>query len=52
MRAMALSMLILVAACSSAKKELPRPTGEVFRMNPDRVGTTANDLKRPTGVDR
>jgi hypothetical protein len=35
---------LLLAACSTAPATLPRPDGQVFRLNPDRWPETVNDI--------
>lgn len=41
----ALLALLAVAACSTGQTSLPRPDGQVFRLNPDRWGETVNDTQ-------
>ena len=39
-------LLLILAACSSGPKPLPKPDGQVFRLNPDRWGETVNDVRQ------
>lgn len=43
--AMILAILAL-AGCSTGPKALPKPDGQVFRLNPDRWVETVNDIPR------
>jgi hypothetical protein len=47
---LALLALLAVAACSTGPKALPRPDGQVFRLNPDRWPDTTNDIGKPQTV--
>jgi hypothetical protein len=39
-----LAALLALAACSTGPATLPRPDGQVFRLNPDRWPETVNDI--------
>ena len=39
-----LAVLLALAACSTRPATLPRPDGQVFRLNPDRWPETVNDI--------
>jgi hypothetical protein len=41
---LALSALLALAACSIGPAALPKPDGEVFRLNPDRWPETVNTI--------
>jgi hypothetical protein len=44
-RALVLSTLLLAAACASSKS-LPKPDGQVFRINPEKWAERVNDLRQ------
>ena len=41
---LALAALLAFAACSRGPAALPRPDGQVFRLNPERWPETVNDI--------
>jgi hypothetical protein len=41
---LALAALLTMTACSTGPAALPRPDGQVFRLNPDRWPETVNDI--------
>ena len=41
---LALTALLALAACSTGPAALPRPDGQVFRLNPERWPETVNDI--------
>jgi hypothetical protein len=41
---LALTALLALAACSSGPAALPKPDGQVFRLNPERWPETVNDI--------
>jgi len=41
---LALAALLVLTACSTGPAALPRPDGQVFRLNPDRWPETVNDI--------
>jgi hypothetical protein len=47
---LALATLLFFAACSTGPAALPRPDGQVFRLNPERWPETVNDI--PTAPAR
>jgi hypothetical protein len=40
----ALITLLVLASCSTRPAALPRPDGQVFRLNPERWPETVNDI--------
>ena len=45
MRSLVLLLLLTVAACAGGGKELPKPDGHVFRLNPERWAERVNDVR-------
>ena len=41
---LALAVLLTLAACGTGPAALPKPDGQVFRLNPERWPETVNDI--------
>lgn len=41
---LALTAILALAACGSGPAALPKPDGQVFRLNPERWLETVNDI--------
>ena len=47
---LALNVLLALAACSTGPAALPKPDGQVFRLNAERWPETVNDLPARTAA--